>query len=317
MDLIKWFDRVGEVHFYVGLEQGFFQEQSIDLQILTGIPSYTGVKMVSLDMNALDSFTQADSSILVQAAAEALPVTAVGAIMSNVVALAALKDLNFKVPRDLEGKKIGVSQGSGEALLLPVLAALNQVDLGKSQITYLGPGQGRSIEQGPQSLVRRELDVYGGYITGSLQDARYLARSQGTDVTFLMYSDFGIEAYEMCLVCNRRMIEEKADLVRRFVHATFKSVAWTADHPERAAAALARHHPAVPGELTGMIVEAIRGSLLRPEVTENGLGWMSAAKWEKIRSLLLAAGRIVPSSPGESMFTNDFLERGLLPRTIQ
>ncbi len=317
MDVIKWFDRVGEVHFYVGLEQGFFREQNIDLEILTGIPSYAGVKMVSLSMNGLDSFTQADSSILVQAAAEGLSVIAVGAIMSNVVALAALKDLDLKVPRDLEGKKIGVSQGSGEALLLPVLAALNQVDLGKSQVTYLGPGQGRTIEQGPQALVRRELDVYGGYITGTLQDARYLARRQGTDVTFLRYSDFGIEAYEMCLVCSRRMIEEEADLVRRFVHATFRSVAWTADHPDLAADALTRHHPTVPRELSGMIVEAIRGSLLRPEVLENGLGWMSAARWDQIRRLLMAAGRIVPSAPSESMSTNDFLERGLLPQSIQ
>ena len=315
MDNVKCIDRIGQPFYYVAQEQGYFREEGIDFDLITGMPSYCAGKMLATDYHSMDSFASADSSISMQLMSEQVPVFVAGAVLSNVVALASLSENPINEPGDLEGKTVGVAQGSGEAMLLPILLKEHGVDITQVHISHPGPGIGKTIEQAPQLLINGYFDAIGGYVTGTIQDARYLANQRGTDIEVMRYAEFGIEAYEMCLLFHKEMIEGNPDLVRRILRAVFKGVAWLVDHPEPAAEILHEAHPSVPLELASMIVSELAESVDRPEVAGNGLGWTDQRKWERLKEQLIRHRRIVGWSAPLAV-TNQFLEHGLLPARV-
>jgi NitT/TauT family transport system substrate-binding protein len=153
LDEVKSLERTGGVHYYAGMAQGIYEEEGIRLRVLSGIPSYVSAKYVSLEENALDSFGQADTALTLLAMTEDLPLRCVAGILSNVIAIASLGSKGVKKPKDLEGRKVGVAVGTGESMMLPLLAQLNGADFGKVKVVNVGPGNGKTLERGPQALM--------------------------------------------------------------------------------------------------------------------------------------------------------------------
>lgn len=301
-------------HFMaVAQAKGFYAQEGIDLEFVSGMPSYVGCKIVSSDAHAMNTFAQSDGAVVIQSLTEGLPITCVGALFFNVVGVGGLRANGIKSPKDIEGKKVAFAGGSGEALLFPVFAKLNGIDLGKVTVAYSGTGIGR-LEPIPKALADGKVDMFGGYWSNlAWQLIRYEAEKGGKDTVFFKYGEYGIPGYEFCQVCNNRMIREKPKLVRGFIKATLEGLAWQLSHEAETIEASMKWRD-YPRKVVEESVRSLPDSIRGPGVDRNGFGYMSMKVWQELQEKMFSAGRIIDSVELNSAITNDYLpDNPILP----
>jgi ABC-type nitrate/sulfonate/bicarbonate transport system substrate-binding protein len=138
---------------------------------------------------------------------------------------------------------------------------------------------------------------------------KYLAEQRNEEVSLLKYSDFGIESYGFNILCHQRMLDENEGLVRRFLRATQRSIAWAVDHPDESASLMRTHVPGLPGAIALGIIRAIKDAAVRPETKQNGLGWMNPEVWSRLQDRLYEHDCILAKTPVDRLFTNQYLDR--------
>src|SRR5436853_5800581 len=104
---LNWYLGGLHVPFYYGKEKGYYAAEGIDLTINEGRGSANTVQVVAAGS---DTFGLADSSSVISTAARGADVKSVMSLLNTTgFSVVSLADAPIKTPKDLEGKKLGVS----------------------------------------------------------------------------------------------------------------------------------------------------------------------------------------------------------------
>jgi NitT/TauT family transport system substrate-binding protein len=213
--------------FFLGKERGFFAAEGIDLNIISGSGSADAVKQLgagSVDM------ALADALVIVQAAAQQVPVKAVGAYYQRTpMVMISPKAKPVTQPQQLlSGVKLGAKRASATFQGLTAMLNMNNIDPKKVSLVDVGFGV--------QPLLVGQVDALMGFTMNEAIEAE----SAGMPVHELLLADNGVNAYGLVLATSDRFLSGKPDLVRGFMRAARRSVeAANADKPA-AVAALAK-----------------------------------------------------------------------------
>jgi NitT/TauT family transport system substrate-binding protein len=285
--------------FWPGVDQGLYEKSGIAVTIQRGYGSGDTAKRVDVGTAV---FGFADSGASLVAISKGATIKIIGMIHQHPPhGIVTLKDRGIARPTDLQGRNIGSSAGDANRVLFPVFAERAGFDPEKVNWVTMGP------ESYLPSLLAGRVDAATAFQT-DLPRFIAAARKDGREIHFLAYRDAGFDIYSSGLITSRKVISENADLVKRFVSATYRSVQWAIDNPDAAIRILTKYNPELRPELEREALNTAIGlfGARRQSARETALGVIDRTKMEATIATLVKFMKI-PSVNPDDAFTNEFV----------
>lgn len=219
--------------YLFGEAEGIYEEHGIDLTVDDG----SGSLVTAQDVAAGNSdFAMMGASAMAQGIDEGMPLISVGAIWARPqFGVLYPVDEPLESFADLEGKSVIVSPGSPETVLMP--AALRAEGVDESQVEVISvdaPAKASSFVQG-----------LGDTVGTSFPYFRAIFAAQGVETDVLLFEEAGVGFPEFHVVTSTSVLEERPEMVERFLRATYQAMEEAYERPEAAIEALQAARPAV------------------------------------------------------------------------
>lgn len=208
----------------VGKEKGIFKKHDIDIEIT--IFNGGGAQNQALTAGVVDAALSSGAAMALSA--KNAPFTAVAAIMGppTNIGIITKPDSNIKTADDLKGKKIGVTAATSITALMPRRIAV-QKGWGKEGITTVSLGANESMWA---AVLSGNIDAMSsGTEWGQPMQA------QGKATMPIVYGSLVKDYITHVILARRAMMQERPDVLKRFVAGCLESIAWINANPEEAA----------------------------------------------------------------------------------
>jgi putative hydroxymethylpyrimidine transport system substrate-binding protein len=285
---LSWLPGGDNLGFWAGKEKGFFEEEGIDLQIRHSNDPTASIKLAASGERPLAIAYTGD---ILFSAAKGEKVTSIFSLTdSSPFGIISLDESGIGTPKDLEGKRVGVTS-------LPIDQAffdnmLEEAGVDRSAVKVVDPGQ-----SGVQQLLQGNLDATSAIVD---YEPAVLESKGKTDYTFTFYSDYGApDAPFYCIVANPEWLAQNGETARAFVRAVRRSFAWTHEHVDEAADIFMEEFPEQDRELVKTIWTRER------EI--QGDGTNDPAKFRELARFLEAEGLLESPVGTSELATNDYL----------
>jgi len=267
---LDWLPGGDKAPVYVGLQQGFFAEQGLDVKVAQGRGSHDAITKLATG-NA--DIGLSDLVALLQAkAAENVPVSAVYSVFSEAPhAFFVRSDSGINSVTDVSGKKVATAPFTSSNVFLSLLLNVNRVD--ESSITLLKADPGALNPM----LLTGNTDVVISWITDS-EVYKSQAKEAGKTLTILPWYDAGLEFYSTAIVASDRFLSERPDVAKRFIKAYAKAIDYTFKHPKESAAAVKAAVPEVDATVAEATIRSINGLVYNEASSKAGLGQFDAER---------------------------------------
>lgn len=220
---LKWLPSVQFMGFYVAYEKGYYEDEGIDLNIMSG-----GSDIVSASQVGIGAADIGVSNLygLLPYEEDGYPIVEVGQVFqTGSIVLVSLAENGIESPEDLLGKKIGAWMGTAD---YPIYSLLNKYDIDTSEVTMV------SQDYTMDGLISGELDaasatLYNEYLV--LLESGY----SEDEVNVISFSDYDCDMLEDAIICNTEWLEGNEDIVEAFLRASMRGWADAVADPEGAA----------------------------------------------------------------------------------
>ena len=287
--------------YFTALAKGYYRDAGLDVTISRGFGSGDTVKRVG---SGAATFGVADTgTVIASIANEDIPVRIVAMIYQKAtLGLIYLEASGIKKPQDLEGRTIGRSASGASVTMFPGFLKANNIERSKIHEVVVDGATYLPL------LLSRKVDAV---LEQSVQLGHFkkAAAAQGQTALAMRYSDYGLAAYGNAIIANPATLKDKPDMVRRFVAATLKGVAYALAHPDEAVAEIRKSNPEVEAEgAMGELVD-MKDVSITPEVEKEGLGIVDAKHMTETRDIVTSALSLKRSVPVDQIFTTAFLPK--------
>jgi NitT/TauT family transport system substrate-binding protein len=297
---IGWFLNSQMAGDVAAIEKGFFREAGIDVRIQPGGPAIDPVQVVAGGTTTFGNV--ASIGVLLNARAQGVPVRAFGtALQRHPFAFIFFQGSGIRTPKDFEGKTIGI-QPTARPLLEAVLKKHN-VPKDRVKIVFVGGDT--------TPLVTRQVDVITGWIINAGQMD---AANKGGVVSYFRLWDLGIRMYAFTWFATDQVIQQRKELLARFLEANAKGWLYARDHPDEAVDFVMKHARGLDRTLE-LATWKNMGPYLTSVLTKTkGWGYMDTKVWADLSETYLDLQQITrPVRPDEVM-TLEILEMAKLPK---
>jgi NitT/TauT family transport system substrate-binding protein len=287
--------------YFVARDKGFYKDAGVDVTISRGFGSGDTIKRVA---SAGASFGVADIGAIVAARAnDDIPVRIV-AVTYDKASLGVIYQVQsgIKLPKDLEGRKLGRSASGASVNMLPGFLKANSLD--RSKITEVGVDAATLAPLLASGQVDAILDQ-------SIYVSRYasVAAQQGKTVAVMRYSDYGLATYGNAIIASPDTLKAKPDMVRRFIEASIKGMAYAFAHPDEAVAILVKANPEVDPQVAKDEMTALAEIELTPDVARNGFGSIGKERMATTEDIVVTALSLKKTVAPEDLYTTEFLPK--------
>ena len=293
--ILNWY--LGGLHapFYLGVERGYYAEEDIDLTIQEGRGSAVAAQVVAAgDVD----FGMSDAGSLMLAGAKGLPIKAVMSLLNTSgFGVISLAETGIESAKDLEGKTLAVSPGDALTQLFPAVVAANDLDESRIELVFMDP------PAKPVAVMEGRADA----LLGGIDDQFFLIEAQGHEPSALRFADLGVNTVGITVHTQESTIEERPDLVERFVRASVRSWEAAREDPEAAVDAALEAKPDLDRESTLKQLKVDLDLLLSPNTASQGIGYGAPEDWQHTKELLTQYRDLTTDREATSFYTNDFL----------
>jgi NitT/TauT family transport system substrate-binding protein len=218
--------------FFVGLEKGFYKDAGFDVQISPATGS--GFVVTAVDAGKAD-YGMAEASSVVQAVAKGAKVKGFTVFMDVTTSgLAALQP--YPTPESVNSKKIAASQTDSARVILPIIYEMRGLDPAGLNWQASDPGVYFSL------LLSGQVDLITASIDGDVPALARVASSQGKQVHFSSFPEWGYDVFGYFLVASREKLERDPEEAKKFAEATAKAVRYATENPEETARIMVKHN---------------------------------------------------------------------------
>jgi NitT/TauT family transport system substrate-binding protein len=280
--------------FYLAKERGYYRDEGIDLDIISGSGSSDVVKQVG---SKAVEFGIADALVLVQAAEQRVPLTAVAAYYqrSPIVVLSP-RSKPVTDPRQLtQGVKLGSKKGSATFQGLRAFLAANDIPLEKITLVDIGFGV--------QPLLVKQVDAMMGFSMNEPIEAE----SAGLPVTVMAISDHGVDAYGLMIVSNPDLISKNPALVKGFLKATARGLSDATKDPDAAIAALTKAVSESDAAREAKVLDRTLPYFQSDDKGAHRAGWQTGDRWDHTIAIAKKLGLVDHDLLARQLFSNDML----------
>jgi NitT/TauT family transport system substrate-binding protein len=288
-----WLAQAEHGGLYQAQATGIYREHGIDLDIRMGGPQ---MNVVSLFVAGKCDFTEIDSFRMLNMAQEKLPGTAIAAFFQkDPRVLMSHPGMGNDTLASLKGKPILVATAGRQTYWQWLKAKYGFADEQIRPYTFnIAP-----------FLADKNVSMQG-YITSE----PYAARQSGIDPVIHLLADGGFDNYSGLVVASPKMVQEKAELVQRFVDATAKGWAsYLHGDPSPANKMIRSHNADMSDEKIAYAIGALKqwGIVEGGDAKALGLGAMTDARWKRFYDTMVAAGAQTAGLDVKSAYTLQFV----------
>lgn len=293
---LNWSHSIDWGGLYIAQADGHYAAQGLEVQLQPGGYDAEGdyIDSVSQVIAGEAEFGITTGATLIQANLRATPLVAITTIYQRQpLAFTSLAERRITRPQDLLGKVVQVSPDN--LLLFHALLADQGID--PAQVV-IADRTDASLEP----LLRGEADVIDGWVTN---EPVALERS-GRAFNSILIDDYGIGEYPNVIFTTRALIEQRPELVERFLRATLAGLRRMVEQPQHAVELTIQHNTALnPAALRQSIYHAL--PLMNPPGSQVGM--MRAATWQQTVETMRAQGAVPGTLDATTVYTLAFLER--------
>ena len=298
---LDWTPNTNHTGIYAALQNGWYKDQGINLQLL---PYSNNVSPDVLVSSGKADVGISSTESIVADAASGQPVVSIAAILQhNTSALVTLASSGLTRPRDLDGKVYG---GFGAPYEGAVVGEIIKKDGGKGNFKNVT----LSVDA-MQALESHRVDfawVFEGWEV-------IQAERQGIKLNVMPITNYGIpDYYTPNIITSPNEIQQKSDLLHRFMAATLKGYDYARSNPQQAAQDLIDLAPKGTFPDAGLVFASQQ--FLSPRYVDSGRTWgmQDASAWQGYPEFILqsggvqdASGKTVTSLNLNALYTNQFL----------
>jgi len=228
--LNDWLPAGDKAAIYLGVEQGLFAAEGIEVEIAS---ARGGSDVVTkLATNSAD-FGSAGLASLLQAKAQGeVPVVAVAPIYNKQPdAFFTTEGSGINSFKDIVGKTVATPTFSASNVVWPLLLERNGIDPASVKLLKLDPGALAPM------LATGKVDATINWLTVAPGFVRALGEADKTLKT-IPWSEYGFEGYGLSLVASQRFVQRNPEVAKKFVKAYQQAQKNAIADPAAAAAAL-------------------------------------------------------------------------------
>ncbi len=282
---------------YVAIDQGYFEEENLEVEVSVPADAAAIAQLVGAGQRDFGIFYQTDTTL---ARAAGVPVVAVRAIVQRPInSLMALKSSGIKRPADLKGKKVGYPGIEWDELMLEAMLEYDGLTMDDVELHDVGYALSQVLAAGTMDAV---IGAYWSYESFVLED-------MGMPVEIIYPEDFGVPRYyEMMLITSDQMIEEKPEVVRRFVNAFTKGFEYVAEDGQRGIDILVKLNEDSIDESSESLdrrgIELLVPAWLDSE--DGKFGTLSESQWESVGEYMKSRDLIPQDFDVSTAWTDEF-----------
>jgi len=295
---LNWTPQAQHVPFFAAMGKGFYEEQGINIDIQKGTGSTSTIQRIA---TGEASFGLASAVNLVSANAKGIEnVRLIGAFFCNSPQLlVSLKKNNWIQPKDVAGKKVATTAFAALRQVLPIFLKRNNI---KGDVELVTMDSGVIF----QSLMSGKSDFADNY-TPNLPSWTKLAKDARVELNTLALADFGVNHYDLALICSTDMMGKNPDLVRRFLKASYRGIQFTKQAPDEAVGLFIKYNPILDRESNKEGLTATFSLLEDSYTAKYGLGMLDSKKVQDTIDLMREGFNIEKVIKAQDLFTNKFL----------
>lgn len=290
--ILDWTPNTNHTGVYVAQKMGYYEEEGLEVEI-TQPGEGTATQLIAADQGDFGFSYQEDLTI---ARTQGLPVKALAAVIQhNTSGFASPEDKGIESPQDFEGKIYGGWGSPAEEAMLKALMQQAGADFDTVEMVNIGAADFFSS-------VEKDVDytwIYWGW-TGVESEIRDIP------LNFIKLRDYhdALNFYSPILIASEKTIEERPELVEKFMKATARGYQYCIENPEQAGEILCESVPELNKDLVIKSQE-----YLADEYQSDAPRWgeMSEERWEKYADWMYSQELIDTPLEAKEAFTNDFL----------
>ena len=300
---LKWVTQAQFAGYYVALEKGFYDEESLDVTIKPGGPDIAPTQVIA---GGGADVTVEWMPAALAARERGLPLVNIAQpFKSSGMMLTCLKETGISGPEDFPGRTLGVWFFGNE---YPFLSWMSQLGIptegGSDGVEVLK--QGFNVDP----LLQKQADcistmTYNEY--WQVIDAGIAA----DDLVTFKYEDQGVATLEDGLYALEDQLDDPAfaDKMTRFVRASMKGWKYAEENPDEAAEIVLEYDET--GAQTERHQKRMMGEIAK--LTAGSDGALEPADFERTVESLLSGGSdpVISSHPGDSAWTHAITDAAL------
>jgi len=271
---LSWLPTGQYAFIYSARQLGYLTKRGIDLEISRGVGSLAAIQAVStgqFDMGGAQ--TGAILLSIIKGGNLRLPATQG---YDATLGILVPEKNPIQRPKDLEGKKIGVTPTSADTPFLPAYCRLAGVDFSKLNIVQL---DSKILEQSAMSGV-----VDAILVTGLSSVPNFV--SENISFRMLPYSNVGLQFYWQNTIVSAAYFEKNKELVDNVVEGVLEGLKFMLLNPQEAMERHLKEHPELAiGKNGRLYVELGLGMtnaiMISPESMQHGLGYTDFVEIDK------------------------------------
>jgi len=281
---LDWYPNSNHAGIYSAIDEGFFKEENITLEIYT--PS-DPTAIISAVASGRDDFGLSYHPDILQAQSAGLEIVSILSISQHPLnSIMTLKNQNIQNPMDLNGKVIGYPGIPSNKAMLETVLENQGIDINDVETVDVGFELVKALVSGSVDA------IIGAYWTHE----SIVMELQGYDIEIMKLEEWGVpDYYELILITNRNFLDKNENEVEKVVNSFKKGYEFAIDNPNKSIDSLIK----IAGEeIVEEDVERKGIQLLIPvwESKGNPFGYQEKSKWEETY---------------EWMYKNNFLEKEL------
>ncbi len=292
---LKWLHQAQFVGFYMAQENGYYEQEGLEVLFLEGGPEIDISKEV-ITGRADFAVTSPEELLINRSRSD--PLTAIAAVYRHSAVLFLSKAGSEIVrPQDFAGKTVSASAPVGASdFEIQFLSLMKQLQIDVSGIQVV------PYDASYAGFIRGDVDITPAYFTGGL----IKLRQQGLDLNLIWPSDYGIHFYSDILATSESMVADNPELTTRFLRASLRGWQDAISHYEQAASVTLKYAGSTDLEVQTAMMEAM---LPLVNTGEDSIGWMKANVWRDMYHILEEQDLLARQYDVEKAYSLNFLEQ--------
>ncbi len=270
---LKWKHQFQFAGYYAAVEQGYYREAGLDVELREGGPDIDFAQEV---VQGRAQYVVALPSMLIRRN-EGKPVVALAAILQHSPEVAIVPEASpINNPHQLAGKKVMMSPEDTPCLL----ATLQNEGVPRESVQMI------PYDFQLDKFVAGEFDALGGYVT----DEPFALSRRGFAVRLIQPRNYGVDFYGDCLFTSEEEVAHHGARVQAFLAASLKGWQYAMRHPDEVTdLIISKYHS--EKDRDALRYEAGQmNQLMFSELIE--IGHMNAGRWRHIGDTYVRLGML-------------------------
>ncbi len=292
---LSWIPNGGSAFVNTAIAKDFFKKRGIEAKVSRGFGSVASAQAVA--QGKFDFGISAAPTSYLQVV-KGMKIAHLGCCSySPAMGVGFLRESGIKVPKDLEGKKMGSVVSSGEFPFLPTFGERAGFDFSKVNIVQVD----NKIRTGV--LLSKQVDCISCFSSSVAPDVA----TRGYDVGWFLYDDFGMPFYGYMVITQPEMLKKDKGLCEAVAEAIMEGSRYTMMYPDEAEAIFIKQVPEAgltPAKKKTLAIEIglYTHINLKPEAIAKGIGAIDMAKYKSMADLIMKTstkpGDVAPDLEG-------------------